>query len=156
MDHAALDEYMGIWFRGEVPDAVELCSTAVIFHKNQEERIENRCLVIDHLEKVRGCPTYGWLKRLKENNVEDLEQLGILNVFAARMYVTVLYGRSRINAAPHCTGDLICLAFLLRISELLQETVVAYDDKVNFIQELEAVPGIDVTVKTAEFLNENL
>nr|GEU88632.1 hypothetical protein [Tanacetum cinerariifolium] len=88
-DRAALDEYMGVWFRTEVPDAVELRSTAVIFRKELEKRIESRRLVIDHLEKVRGCPTYGWLKRLKENNAEDLEQLGILNVVVARMYATV-------------------------------------------------------------------
>ncbi|GKD15490.1 hypothetical protein Tco_1199897 [Tanacetum coccineum] len=36
------------------------------------------------------------------------------------------------------------------------EIVVAYDDKVDFIRELEAVPGIDAAVKTVEFLNENL
>ncbi|GJV08699.1 hypothetical protein Tco_1346355 [Tanacetum coccineum] len=46
--------------------------------------------------------------------------------------------------------------FFRRISELLQEMVVAYDDKVDFIRELEAMPSIDAVVKTAEFLNENL
>ncbi|GJX16585.1 hypothetical protein Tco_0217417, partial [Tanacetum coccineum] len=44
----ALDEYMGSWFRGEVPE-----------------------MVIDHLENVKGCPTCGWLKRLKDNQMED-------------------------------------------------------------------------------------
>ncbi|GJU93675.1 hypothetical protein Tco_1318431 [Tanacetum coccineum] len=71
-DRASLDEYMGVWFRGEVPDTVELRSTAVIFRKELEEMIESRRL---HLEKVRGCSTYGWLKRLKENHAEDLDQL---------------------------------------------------------------------------------
>ncbi|GJR70205.1 hypothetical protein Tco_0016270 [Tanacetum coccineum] len=88
-DQAALDEYMGVWFHGEVPDTVELRLTAVIFRNELEERIESRSVVINHLEKVRGCPTYGWLKRLKENYAEDLEQLGILNVVVARMYATV-------------------------------------------------------------------
>ncbi|GJR77627.1 hypothetical protein Tco_0089992 [Tanacetum coccineum] len=88
-DRGALDEYMGVWFRSEVPDTVEIRSTTVIFCKQLEERIESRRLIIDHLEKVRGCPTYGWLKRLKENNAEDLEQLGILNVLVERMYATV-------------------------------------------------------------------
>ncbi|GJR32973.1 hypothetical protein Tco_1109205 [Tanacetum coccineum] len=46
--------------------------------------------------------------------------------------------------------------FARRMNELLQEMVSAYDDKVDFIRELEAVPGIDAAVKTAEFLNENL
>nr|GFA51865.1 hypothetical protein [Tanacetum cinerariifolium] len=41
--------------------------------------------------------------------------------------------------------------FLRRISELRQEMVMAYDDKVDFIRELEAVPNIDVAVKTARF-----
>ncbi|GJZ24247.1 V-type proton ATPase 16 kDa proteolipid subunit [Tanacetum coccineum] len=88
-DRAALDEYIGVWFRDEVPDAVELRSTTVIFRKELEERIESRRLVINHLEKVKGCPTYGWLKRLKKNHAEDLEQLRIMNVVVARMYATV-------------------------------------------------------------------
>ncbi|GKD13329.1 hypothetical protein Tco_1197736, partial [Tanacetum coccineum] len=71
-----LRDFLKVWFRGEVPDAMELRSTAVIFRKEMEERIESRRIVINHLEKVRGCPTHGWLKRLKENHAEDLEQLG--------------------------------------------------------------------------------
>ncbi|GJY08384.1 hypothetical protein Tco_0375438 [Tanacetum coccineum] len=89
-DQGALDEYMGVWFRSEVPDTVEIRSTTVIFCKQLEERIESRRRVIDHLEKVRGRPTYGWLKRLKENHAEDLEQLEILNVLVARTYASVL------------------------------------------------------------------
>ncbi|GJW51270.1 hypothetical protein Tco_0092621 [Tanacetum coccineum] len=46
--------------------------------------------------------------------------------------------------------------FARRINELLQEMVVAYDDKVDFIRELEAVSGIHAAVTTFEFLNENL
>ncbi|GKE28258.1 hypothetical protein Tco_1443642, partial [Tanacetum coccineum] len=46
--------------------------------------------------------------------------------------------------------------FTRRMNELLQEMVSAYDDKVDFIRELEAVLGVDTTAKTAEFLNENL
>ncbi|GJV44677.1 acyl-coenzyme A oxidase 3, peroxisomal-like protein [Tanacetum coccineum] len=46
--------------------------------------------------------------------------------------------------------------FAARISDLLQEMVNLYDEKVDFIWELEAVPGADATVKTIEFLNENL
>ncbi|GJV23151.1 hypothetical protein Tco_1375846 [Tanacetum coccineum] len=46
--------------------------------------------------------------------------------------------------------------FAGRLSDLLQEMINAYDKKVEFIQELEAVPGIVATVKTDEFLNENL
>ncbi|GJV28671.1 hypothetical protein Tco_1385119 [Tanacetum coccineum] len=42
--------------------------------------------------------------------------------------------------------------FARRISDLLPEIVVAYDDKVDFIWKLEAMPGIDATIKTAELL----
>ncbi|GJX93468.1 ALP1-like protein [Tanacetum coccineum] len=42
------------------------------------------------------------------------------------------------------------------IGVLLQEMVAAYDDRVDFIRELEAVPGIAAAVKTAEFLNDAL
>ncbi|GKB59260.1 hypothetical protein Tco_0915446 [Tanacetum coccineum] len=31
-----------------------------------------------------------------------------------------------------------------------------YDEKVNFIRELEAVSGVDAAAKTTDFLNENL
>ncbi|GJY22181.1 hypothetical protein Tco_0394747 [Tanacetum coccineum] len=40
-DQAALDEYMGVWFRAEVPDAVELCSMAVIFQDLEQLGILN-------------------------------------------------------------------------------------------------------------------
>ncbi|GJS47764.1 hypothetical protein Tco_0597885 [Tanacetum coccineum] len=46
--------------------------------------------------------------------------------------------------------------FARRMNELLQEMVAAYDDKVDFIRELEAVPGVDAAAKTVKFLNENL
>ncbi|GKA58275.1 hypothetical protein Tco_0757463 [Tanacetum coccineum] len=46
--------------------------------------------------------------------------------------------------------------FASRISVLLQEMIAAYDDKMDFIQELEAVPGVSARVKTAKFLNETL
>ncbi|GJU84102.1 hypothetical protein Tco_1291648 [Tanacetum coccineum] len=43
-----------------------------------------------------------------------------------------------------------------RMNELLQEMVATYDNKVDFIRELEVVPGVDAVAKTVEFLNENL
>ncbi|GJW04793.1 hypothetical protein Tco_1563649 [Tanacetum coccineum] len=46
--------------------------------------------------------------------------------------------------------------FSRKISKLRQEMVVAYDDKVDFIRELEVVPNIDDAVKTTRFLKENL
>nr|GEX78388.1 hypothetical protein [Tanacetum cinerariifolium] len=88
-DHAALDEYMAIWFRSEVPDTVAMRSTAIMFCKELEESVKSHRVIIDHLEKVRGYPTDGWLTRLKENHDEDLELLAILNVVVARMYAMV-------------------------------------------------------------------
>ncbi|GKA69237.1 hypothetical protein Tco_0775301 [Tanacetum coccineum] len=46
--------------------------------------------------------------------------------------------------------------FASRTSVLLREMIVAYDDKLDFIQELEAMLGVIAAVKTAEFLNETL
>nr|GEZ96810.1 hypothetical protein [Tanacetum cinerariifolium] len=42
------------------------------------------------------------------------------------------------------------------LSDLLQEMINAYEKKVEFIRELETVPGIATVVKTGKFLNENL
>ncbi|GJU18302.1 hypothetical protein Tco_1146268 [Tanacetum coccineum] len=46
--------------------------------------------------------------------------------------------------------------FARRMGVLLQEMVAAYDDRVDFVWELEVVPGIAAAVKTAEFLNDAL
>ncbi|GJS83379.1 hypothetical protein Tco_0749920 [Tanacetum coccineum] len=46
--------------------------------------------------------------------------------------------------------------FVVRLSDLLQEMINAYDKKVEFIRELEVMTGIAAAVKTAEFLNGNL
>ncbi|GJY40371.1 hypothetical protein Tco_0427641 [Tanacetum coccineum] len=47
-------------------------------------------------------------------------------------------------------------SFARRLNDLLQEMESAYDEKVNFIRELEAVSGVDAVAKTTDFLNENL
>ncbi|GJW44669.1 hypothetical protein Tco_0073468 [Tanacetum coccineum] len=44
--------------------------------------------------------------------------------------------------------------FARRIGVLLQEMEAAYDEMLDFIQELEAVSGVVAAVKTAEFLND--
>nr|GEY43742.1 uncharacterized mitochondrial protein AtMg00810-like [Tanacetum cinerariifolium] len=46
--------------------------------------------------------------------------------------------------------------FVIRMSGLLQEIVNAYDEKVDFIRELEVMLGVDAAVKTIVFSNENL
>ncbi|GKA35544.1 hypothetical protein Tco_0722035 [Tanacetum coccineum] len=88
-DCVALDEYMGVWFRGEVPNMVELRSMAVRCRTQVSDRILRRRRVIDHLEKVKGCPTSAWLKCLRANQMEDLGYLGVLNSFVDKMYGAV-------------------------------------------------------------------
>nr|GEX07659.1 hypothetical protein [Tanacetum cinerariifolium] len=58
-DRVPLGAYMGLWFRGVVPDMVELRSMAVRCRTQVSERILRRRRVIHHLENVKGCPTSG-------------------------------------------------------------------------------------------------
>ncbi|GJR47865.1 hypothetical protein Tco_1315968 [Tanacetum coccineum] len=46
--------------------------------------------------------------------------------------------------------------FARRICVLLREMEAAYDERMDFIWELEVVPGVNAAVKTAEFFNETL
>ncbi|GKC69866.1 hypothetical protein Tco_1115749 [Tanacetum coccineum] len=46
--------------------------------------------------------------------------------------------------------------FARRLNNLLQEMETAHDEKLDFIRELDSVPGVDAAVKTAKFLNEYL
>ncbi|GKA36415.1 hypothetical protein Tco_0722906, partial [Tanacetum coccineum] len=46
--------------------------------------------------------------------------------------------------------------FARRMGILLEEMEAAYNERVDFIKELEVVPGVDAVVKTAEFLNDAL
>nr|GEW14755.1 hypothetical protein [Tanacetum cinerariifolium] len=46
--------------------------------------------------------------------------------------------------------------FARRISVLLREMVDAYDERMDFIRELKAVPSVNLAVKTTEFFNETL
>ncbi|GJR53416.1 ribonuclease H-like domain-containing protein [Tanacetum coccineum] len=62
-DRVALHEYMGVWFRSEVSEAVE------------------------HLEKV-GV-TFGWLMRLNKDHEDDLSLLRLLDTFVHMMYEIV-------------------------------------------------------------------
>ncbi|GKF15591.1 hypothetical protein Tco_0057053, partial [Tanacetum coccineum] len=61
-------------------------------------------------------------------------------------YLMALYCR---NAAEEDSE------FVRRMGVLLEEMEAAYNERVD-IKELEAVPGVDATVKTAEFLNDAL
>ncbi|GJQ95572.1 hypothetical protein Tco_0006711 [Tanacetum coccineum] len=84
-DRVALDEYMAVWFRAEVPEAVEVRSTTVTFRTDLQERIASRRHVIQHLEKIRSCPTSGWLERLNEDQDDDISLFGLLDTFVHRM-----------------------------------------------------------------------
>ncbi|GKD65392.1 hypothetical protein Tco_1307500 [Tanacetum coccineum] len=68
---------------------VELHSMLVCCCTHVQDRILRRRRVICHLENVKGCPPYGWLERLRENQMKDLAQLGVLNPFVDRMYAGV-------------------------------------------------------------------
>nr|GEU51827.1 hypothetical protein [Tanacetum cinerariifolium] len=88
-DHASLDEYMAVWFCAEVLDMVELRLMVVHCHTHVQESIWNCYHVIDHLENIKDCPTYGWLERLKENHEEDLAYLDVLNALVDKLCVVV-------------------------------------------------------------------
>nr|GEU40878.1 hypothetical protein [Tanacetum cinerariifolium] len=51
-DHVFLDEYMGVWFRSEVSEALEVRSMGISFRTELQEKITSHRLVIEHLEKV--------------------------------------------------------------------------------------------------------
>ncbi|GJW68984.1 integrase, catalytic region, zinc finger, CCHC-type containing protein [Tanacetum coccineum] len=53
-DRATLDDYMGIWFCGEVLDTVEVRSMTVGLRTELQEIIVSRGHIIHHLENVRG------------------------------------------------------------------------------------------------------
>nr|GEY02244.1 putative reverse transcriptase domain-containing protein [Tanacetum cinerariifolium]GEY06665.1 putative reverse transcriptase domain-containing protein [Tanacetum cinerariifolium] len=55
-DRVPLGAYMGLWFRGVVPDMVELRSMAVRCRTQVSERILRRRRVIHHLENVKVFP----------------------------------------------------------------------------------------------------
>ncbi|GJR01920.1 hypothetical protein Tco_0524904 [Tanacetum coccineum] len=68
---------------------VELRLMAVRCRTQVSERILRRRRVIVHLENVKGCHTYRWLRRLKANQMEDLGHLGVINAFMDKMYAAV-------------------------------------------------------------------
>nr|GEZ07284.1 hypothetical protein [Tanacetum cinerariifolium] len=78
-DRTALDEYMAVWFRAEGHDTVDLRSVVVRCHTQVHENNQILRRVIDHLENVKDCLTYGWLERLKGNHEEGSSYLKVLN-----------------------------------------------------------------------------
>nr|GEU36523.1 hypothetical protein [Tanacetum cinerariifolium] len=89
-DRAALDEYMAVWFRSEVSDTFELRSMVVRVRTQVQGNIWSRRRAIDHLESIKDCPTYGWLKRLKENHEEDSTYSEVLGDLVDKLCASIL------------------------------------------------------------------
>ncbi|GJW54610.1 ALP1-like protein isoform X1 [Tanacetum coccineum] len=86
----ALDTRMGSWFHGEVSELRELRSKAVCCRTDVAERVVRRRNVITQMERMPDhVPTSWWMRRLKANQMEDLELLGIVNMFVSRLYECV-------------------------------------------------------------------
>nr|GEU99838.1 hypothetical protein [Tanacetum cinerariifolium] len=86
-DCVSLDEYMGVWFRSEVSKLVEVRSMGISFRTELQEKITNRRLLIEHLEKVEA--TSRWLMRLNRDQEDDVSLLGLLDTFVHMMYEIV-------------------------------------------------------------------
>ncbi|GJV18365.1 hypothetical protein Tco_1367385 [Tanacetum coccineum] len=86
-DRVALDEYMGVWFRSEVSEAVEVRSMGISFCTELQEKIASRRHVIQHLKKVGA--TSGWLMRLNRDQQDDVSLLRLLDTFVHKMYEIV-------------------------------------------------------------------
>ncbi|GJR97025.1 hypothetical protein Tco_0269199 [Tanacetum coccineum] len=69
-DRVALDEYMEVWFRCEVSEAVEVRSSCISFRTELQEKIASHCHVIEHLKKVGA--TSGWLMLLNRDQEDDV------------------------------------------------------------------------------------
>ncbi|GJX41447.1 hypothetical protein Tco_0256437 [Tanacetum coccineum] len=83
----SFDEYIGVWFRCEVSEAVEVRSMGICFRTELQEKIASHRLVIEHLEKVGA--TSGWVMHLKRDQEDDVSLLGLLDTFVHRMYEIV-------------------------------------------------------------------
>ncbi|GJR78419.1 hypothetical protein Tco_0149204 [Tanacetum coccineum] len=86
-DHVTLDEYMGVWFRSKVFEAVEVGSMGISFRTELQEKITSRYHVIEHLKKVGA--TSGWLMRLNKDQEDNVLLLGFIDIFMHRMYEIV-------------------------------------------------------------------
>ncbi|GJV09300.1 hypothetical protein Tco_1346956 [Tanacetum coccineum] len=87
IDRVSLDVYMGVWFRCEVSEVVEVRSMGISIHTELQEKIASHRLVIEYLEKVGA--TFGWVMRLKRDQEDDVLLLGLLDTFVHRMYEIV-------------------------------------------------------------------
>ncbi|GKD97685.1 hypothetical protein Tco_1381582 [Tanacetum coccineum] len=86
-DRVALDEYMGVWFRSEVSEAIEVHSMGISFRTELQEKIASRRHVIQHLEKMGA--TSGWLMRLNRDQEDDVSLLGLVDTFVDMLYEIV-------------------------------------------------------------------
>ncbi|GJZ10464.1 hypothetical protein Tco_0545223 [Tanacetum coccineum] len=170
-DRAALDEYMGVWFRSEVPDTVEIRSTAMIFCKQLEERIESCRLIIDHLvtlfvlEKCSPCPF--WDGSFPASASLDACFLWTSSGFSCGwkvvlLVVTAIVGLSFTTGSISVAVLVLPLPFLgfcilnLRlageINALCAGLTAVIDERENFFDELNVLVGRSVPDKMAEFM----
>ncbi|GKE21101.1 hypothetical protein Tco_1432613 [Tanacetum coccineum] len=95
----ALDEYMGSWFRGEVPEMVELRSMAVRFRTQVSERILRRRHVIDHLENVKSCPTCGCRSQDRRGcGVYGLLKVSLVFSFGCLLSCFIFFVHSKVSS----------------------------------------------------------
>nr|GFD21377.1 hypothetical protein [Tanacetum cinerariifolium] len=78
---------MGVWFRSEVSEVVEVRSMGISFRTNLQEKIASRRHVIQHPEMVGA--TSGWLMHLNKDQEDDVWLLGLLDTFVHMMYAIV-------------------------------------------------------------------
>ncbi|GJW56461.1 hypothetical protein Tco_0103192 [Tanacetum coccineum] len=105
-DLVSLDEYMGVWFRCEVSEAVKVHSMGISFRTELQEKIASRRLVIEHLENVGA--TSGWVVRLKRDQEEDVSLLGLLDTFVHMMYEIVRKREKDISVGLKCLQMQAC------------------------------------------------
>nr|GEU31470.1 reverse transcriptase domain-containing protein [Tanacetum cinerariifolium] len=86
-DRVSLDEYIGVWFRSEVSEAVEVRSMGISFCTELQEKTASHRLVIEHLEKV-GADSE-WLMRLNRDQEDDVSLLRLFDTFLHMMYEIV-------------------------------------------------------------------
>ncbi|GJU89068.1 hypothetical protein Tco_1301491 [Tanacetum coccineum] len=98
-DRVSLDEYMGVWFRCEVSEAVKVHSMGISFRTELQEKIASHRLVIEHLENVGA--TSGWVMRLKRDQEDDVSLLGFLDTFVHRVF-EIVHKREK-DAANTCS-----------------------------------------------------
>nr|GEW91238.1 hypothetical protein [Tanacetum cinerariifolium] len=119
--------------RRNLMDELRLCEEMLVIH-------EKRRNLVDELRSIRGIVVVGKDAEFMSDTIrKDNAQIEQLREIESQM-----------NDAAND------FEFAKRISMLYQEMEMAYGEKLDFIRELEGVPGVAMVTKTAEFLNDKL